>query len=312
LDELSHPRAFFFLSTQVFSTTSQGKVTFHVTTTVASRGVAGAAGGAGRGIPPPVPPNKPQILPKKDNLMGAGRAVNSAAAALGGSPGTVKPGGDVTVLDRGQPISFEVNPQKQQALKFGITISKDKIHITNAHHQHQGASSSSDGKGGEAGGQQQVNGACLPVPVPVPVDLPSLSSSPAPVTTKRSSSVPPPPPPPPAPNPTLNATSTLSLSSPLSLSLDRTHAQPSSPSSLDLDLLGSALDDFHELLSSMAPSRGDFPCFRQSSPFYTFSLVGVSDLLWHCPIVFETTVRRIQIRSDDQIPKLWSQLAIKG
>ena len=73
---------------KVFTTTQGGKVTFHVTTSTASAPRKPVI--PTRGVPPPVPPNKPALPPKKTD----------GPIHLAGSPG----------------------------VKFGITIStKDKV-----------------------------------------------------------------------------------------------------------------------------------------------------------------------------------------
>ena len=74
---------------KVFTTTQGGKVTFHVTTSTASAPRKPVI--PTRGVPPPVPPNKPALPPKKTD---------------------------------GQPIHLAGSP----GVKFGITIStKDKV-----------------------------------------------------------------------------------------------------------------------------------------------------------------------------------------
>ena len=148
--------------TKVFTTTNkEGKVTFHVTTSatlptsapVASAAAAStattaqpsAAGGgsatqpstprkttaAARGAPPPVPPNKPVIPPKKTSTVTApavaGQTVSLSPIVISSSTP------QVTTVDHGQPISLEVNSLQKvgpQGVKFGITISKDKIEIS--------------------------------------------------------------------------------------------------------------------------------------------------------------------------------------
>ncbi|XP_032791244.1 CTTNBP2 N-terminal-like protein isoform X2 [Daphnia magna] len=144
--------------TKVFTTTNnEGKVTFHVTTsatlpTSTSVGTTGTAISAqpttpkksaaiARGVPPPVPPNKPVIPPKKSSTA---TAMSMASSSVSGQ--IINPCGvviscsnnpQVTTVDHGRPISLEVHPLHKagqigshQGVKFGITISKDKIQIS--------------------------------------------------------------------------------------------------------------------------------------------------------------------------------------
>lgn len=148
--------------TKVFTTTNNdGKVTFHVTTSAtlpSNSSVTGVASpiqmgssaqpptpkkgtSTGRGVPPPVPPNKPVIPPKKTSGAAAGMTPHSSAGqhsnlfpvALSGSKNTPTEG-----VDHGRPISFQVQPLQMagqvvphQGIKFGIVISKDKIKVSN-------------------------------------------------------------------------------------------------------------------------------------------------------------------------------------
>lgn len=152
--------------TKVFTTTNnEGKVTFHVTTSAtlpsatpaAPAAVVGAqpttpkkTANVGRGIPPPVPPNKPIIPPKKSStstMPSSSGAVISApiSSQLSGQTPSPLPvviscsnNPQVTTVERGRPISLElVQPvpkagqiASQQGVKFGITITKDKIQIS--------------------------------------------------------------------------------------------------------------------------------------------------------------------------------------
>ena len=88
-------------------------------------------GPLGRGVPPPLPPNKPQVyiqsgssanvMPRKDNMVRPGGGVPSKSPNLAT---------DTTGL--------HVQPAQQSALqRLGITISKDKITITNPHSAHE-------------------------------------------------------------------------------------------------------------------------------------------------------------------------------
>lgn len=144
--------------TKVFTTTNnEGKVTFHVTTsatlpTSTSVGTTGTAISAqpttpkksaaiARGVPPPVPPNKPVIPPKKSSTATAMSMVSSSVSGQIINPcGVViscSNNPQVTTVDHGRPISLEVHPLHKagqigshQGVKFGITISKDKIQIS--------------------------------------------------------------------------------------------------------------------------------------------------------------------------------------
>ena len=92
-----------------------------------SSGGSRKPGPLGRGVPPPLPPNKPQVyiqsggpgnvMQRKDNMVRPGGGVPSKSA-------------DTTGL--------HVQPAQQSALqRLGITISKDKITITNPHSPHE-------------------------------------------------------------------------------------------------------------------------------------------------------------------------------
>lgn len=83
---------------KMFTAPQAGKVTFHVATVGSPSDAAKKQTGVGRGVPPPVPPNKPVVPPKKDAILG--RRVEPAA---------------------------NTDEQKScpQGLKFGITISKE-------------------------------------------------------------------------------------------------------------------------------------------------------------------------------------------
>ncbi|XP_046444739.1 CTTNBP2 N-terminal-like protein isoform X3 [Daphnia pulex] len=143
--------------TKVFTTTNnEGKVTFHVTTSATlptSTSAASATGTAtsaqpttpkksaalARGIPPPVPPNKPVIPPKKSSTATATSMASSSVSGQMINPVVISCSNNpqVTTVDHGRPISLEVHPVHKagqvgshQGLKFGITISKDKIQIS--------------------------------------------------------------------------------------------------------------------------------------------------------------------------------------
>jgi hypothetical protein len=111
--------------TKVFTTTQGGKVTFHVTTN------AGLLTGVpqsqvpeslpptkqprppGRGIPPPIPPNKPVVPPKKETVSVAARRPEPSSSATDSLPAESK--------------SQKVMSGGAQGLKFGISVTKDKI-----------------------------------------------------------------------------------------------------------------------------------------------------------------------------------------
>ncbi|XP_021930393.1 uncharacterized protein CG10915-like isoform X4 [Zootermopsis nevadensis] len=112
--------------TKVFTTTQGGKVTFHVTTN------AGLLTGVpqsqvpetlplqtkkpmppGRGIPPPVPPNKPVVPPKKETVSVAARRPEPSSSAADSLPAESK--------------IQKVMSGGAQGLKFGISVTKDKI-----------------------------------------------------------------------------------------------------------------------------------------------------------------------------------------
>ena len=163
--------------TKVFTTTNtDGKVTFHVTTsaTLPSSASSATAGGmtvnmtatqpttpkkmatslAARGVPPPVPPNKPIIPPKKSSSSGGAvvGGISISTSATGqprsptGTPVLISCSPDsaqmtTTVVDHGQPINLSLVPRSppirpftaaaaSQGVKFGITITKDKIEIS--------------------------------------------------------------------------------------------------------------------------------------------------------------------------------------
>ena len=112
--------------TKVFTTTQGGKVTFHVTTNASlPTGVpqsqtpesslpsqAKKPMPPGRGIPPPVPPNKPVVPPKKETVPAPTRRPELSSSASDSLPAEGK----------GQKTSGGA-----QAMKFGISITKDKI-----------------------------------------------------------------------------------------------------------------------------------------------------------------------------------------
>ncbi len=141
--------------TKVFTTTNtDGKVTFHVTTSATlppasgnsgllpqqpptpKKTVVGINSIATRGVPPPVPPNKPVIPPKKS---GGGSVQGSGTGQISNTPSCSFPvvisyGGHSRILTTlpdydSNPPAVESIPQ---GVKFGITISKDKIQITNS------------------------------------------------------------------------------------------------------------------------------------------------------------------------------------
>ena len=144
--------------TKVFTTTNnEGKVTFHVTTsaTLPSTTSAGSTGTAAtpaaqpttpkksailaRGVPPPVPPNKPVIPPKKTSTVTGVASSSVSGQTLSPQPVVISCSNNpqVTTIDHGRPISLEVHPLHKagqigshQGVKFGITISKDKIQIS--------------------------------------------------------------------------------------------------------------------------------------------------------------------------------------
>lgn len=144
--------------TKVFTTTNnEGKVTFHVTTsaTLPTSTSAGTTTGTAtpapqpttpkksaalsRGHPPPVPPNKPVIPPKKSSTATATTMTSSSVSGQMINPVVIPRSNNpqVTTVDHGRPISLEVHPVHKagqvgshQGLKFGITISKDKIQIS--------------------------------------------------------------------------------------------------------------------------------------------------------------------------------------
>lgn len=79
-----------------------GKVTFHVTTIGSPAEVVKKQAGVGRGAPPPVPPNKPVVPPKKDTILGR----------------------------RGEStLTGEEQKPPQQTVKFGITVSKENSKV---------------------------------------------------------------------------------------------------------------------------------------------------------------------------------------
>ena len=95
--------------TKVFTTTQGGKVTFHVTTNASSnentsQNLTKKIATPVRGVPPPVPPNKPVIPPKKENVTARRTDINEDT--------------------KSKPPSTS-----SQGVKFGITISKEKIHV---------------------------------------------------------------------------------------------------------------------------------------------------------------------------------------
>lgn len=111
--------------TKVFTTTQGGKVTFHVTTNASlPTGVpqsqtpeslpsqAKKPMPPGRGIPPPVPPNKPVVPPKKETVPAPSRRPELSSSAADSLP----------TEGKGQKMSGAA-----QAVKFGISITKDKI-----------------------------------------------------------------------------------------------------------------------------------------------------------------------------------------
>ena len=151
--------------TKVFTTTNnEGKVTFHVTTsaTLPSASATPTSATVGtvqpttpkktmnvgqRGVPPPVPPNKPVIPPKKSSSTSS--TSTGASASINSLPGQSNTSAlpvviscsnnpQVTTVDRGRPISLELlqpvpkagQVGSQQGVKFGITITKDKIQIS--------------------------------------------------------------------------------------------------------------------------------------------------------------------------------------
>lgn len=153
--------------TKVFTTTNnEGKVTFHVTTsaTLPSTSSAGSTGTAStpaaqpttpkksailaRGVPPPVPPNKPVIPPKKTSSATGTTTTSVSGQTFNPLPVVISCSNNpqVTTVDHGRPISLEVHPLHKagqigshQGVKFGITISKDKIQISsNPPQQQQG------------------------------------------------------------------------------------------------------------------------------------------------------------------------------
>lgn len=110
--------------TKVFTTTQGGKVTFHVTTNASlPTGVpqsqtpeslpsqAKKPMPPGRGIPPPVPPNKPVVPPKKETVPAPTRRPELSSSVADSLPAEGK----------GQKMSGGA-----QAVKFGISITKDK------------------------------------------------------------------------------------------------------------------------------------------------------------------------------------------
>lgn len=159
--------------TKVFTTTNnEGKVTFHVTTsaTLPSTSSTGTActttitpvqpttpkksAAMARGVPPPVPPNKPVIPPKKSSVT----ATSISSSSVTGQ--TISPipvviscsnNSQVTTVDHGRPISLEVQPLHKagqigshQGIKFGITISKDKIQISSNPQSQQGSAAADE------------------------------------------------------------------------------------------------------------------------------------------------------------------------
>ncbi|CAH1785168.1 unnamed protein product [Owenia fusiformis] len=100
--------------TTVFTTPSGGKISFTV-----GPGTSVRKSSAGRGTPPPVPPNKPAYVPP-----GAGIQSNQLSPRHA-SPRSPSPGVPIPVkVETSRPVT------SQGQAKFGITISKDKITVS--------------------------------------------------------------------------------------------------------------------------------------------------------------------------------------
>ncbi|GAB6020687.1 hypothetical protein CHUAL_003356 [Chamberlinius hualienensis] len=132
--------------TRVYTTTQGGRLTFHVTAPPqppkkppqlgANATSPAPSGVAGRGAPPPVPPNKP-VLPKKDAPVfvqhalvggsGGGSSSSSSSSSSSGSSAT--------------PVKIAATSTPGGGLKFGITISKpSSAQLTNAVNSGSGSS----------------------------------------------------------------------------------------------------------------------------------------------------------------------------
>ncbi|CAG0886110.1 unnamed protein product [Cyprideis torosa] len=213
----------------------------------------------GRGVPPPVPPNKPVVPPKKEGLGGSTGVPQSSPQPKVASAATLGANQTEMTVERGKPFSIEVpcNPKgsgspQPQSVKVGITISKDKIRISKNSNETSSSSTTT-----------AINSSAATSPQQVP-DRPSSLSLPSPPEDKgeeeTESTSPPrlsPSPPPLPPTSVVVPAPRLKRNKKHHLVVVSNSSPPSSSpdSPLHEFVFGSVLQDFHSILSSMGPDH---------------------------------------------------------
>ncbi|KAE8752418.1 hypothetical protein FOCC_FOCC000890 [Frankliniella occidentalis] len=185
---------------KLYATSAGGKLTFHVSAAAAAAAEAAAANESatptgqpqpppkktalGRGVPPPVPPNKPVVPPKKDSVVG--RKVD------GGLDGAT-PGAKLSL------VSKDKAPQVGREPSIGPTVcGVDSLHATAAiaatAPARQASSHTPSASSGESSGPVDVNSAALVsneaslgAPVVPVINAPSPVASPDLTTVLHSS-----------------------------------------------------------------------------------------------------------------------------
>lgn len=185
---------------KLYATSAGGKLTFHVSAAAAAAAEAAAANESatpagqpqpppkktalGRGVPPPVPPNKPVVPPKKDSVVG--RKVD------GGLDGAT-PGAKLGL------VSKDKAPQVGREPSIGPTVcGVDSLHATAAiaatAPARQASSHTPSASSGESSGPVDVNSAVLVsneaslgAPVVPVINAPSPAASPDLTTVLHSS-----------------------------------------------------------------------------------------------------------------------------
>jgi hypothetical protein len=122
-------------NTTVFTTPSGTRISLNVGSNLSPSSLPHKPAALGRGVPPPLPPNKPQVYipPGSSSVVAPARRENMVRPVDGG--GSVLPQCPALATDAtGSHVQSAHEPALQ---KLGITISKDKITITNPHSPRQ-------------------------------------------------------------------------------------------------------------------------------------------------------------------------------
>ncbi|KAG8234441.1 hypothetical protein J437_LFUL014187 [Ladona fulva] len=204
----------------------------------------------GRGAPPPVPPNKPVVPPKKEAFPRAITPLAASAASVASIPDSSQ---SSNMVDAKKPVP-------SGGLKFGKGIPKDKNRVTDRSPQQGveaggggGGDASSHhhpdaGGGGRAGRREPQVGECG-----CNRDICHCGTCPAPSLDETQPAtahlVP--------PNPATHSCSQTADAAPLNggVLAHSEVARPALHEAPDLDMLGQELADFQDLLSSMVSGK---------------------------------------------------------